>query len=237
MNVQPWLALLSQKKTISQPVLCLTSTVYPLLFCSKLISYIQKNFNQPIVQLHLADHELDQLKAQLEMEFLGQQVLYWLHSFDDLPNKKRDEWFSYLHTYKGPHQIVFFSQIVPHTISSSWETVQIPEHADKLLCITILSWFNNNARYGLEFIEKLYQFEAHIPIDTAVLLVRYAVLSGANQEQFFTELLHKIIEPSNSLFSLSQAFFGKSKQQFFRKWSQVSDYYVPSFGLVFGRNN
>ena len=235
MNVQQWLTTLSKNRSVSTPVIGFTGESYPLLFCAQLFSHFQREKSLNVMSLNLHEANIAQLQAQLETSFLGQNGWYWIRSLDELSKQKRDEWLSYLNTYQGPHTIFFFSQTIPR--ASSWQIVNLPEFADKLLSTIILSWYNGNAQLGTQFIKQLYHREKNITLDNAVLLLQYGLLVGGNQEQFFNQLLPELIEPTSSLFSLSQSFFSKSDKRFFKQWVAIEKSMLRRFGLVFGLSN
>lgn len=229
MTIHQLLATIRDKKPISQSVVLLTGESYPLLFCSQLFISLKKTEQviTPVVD------DVSQLRGQLETSFLGQGMQYWLCSFDELSKANKQAWFSYLHSYTGPHTIFFFSSEVPQPIHASWFVVRMPAHVDKELMEHILGWYNGNAKTARAAIEKLAVIHDQISLDVAVLLVQYALVMGTNSQEFFNTWLDKIIEPTSSLFTLSQAFFAKQPRQFFTHLAPMDDYYVPQFWISF----
>src|SRR5579872_6641275 len=229
MTIHQLLVTIRDKKPISHPVIFFTGNSYPLLFFSQFFASLKQS-QQFIVP---STNAISLLRAQLETSFLGNGLWHWLCSFDELNKSDKHAWFSYLSSYSGPHTIFCFSLELPQPVPVSWCVVQVPPCADKLLLEHILSWYRENAKSAGPIIEKLMAVHDQIPLDTAVLLVQYALVMGNNSQEFFASWLDKIIEPSNSLFTLSQEFFAKQPRPFFTYLAPISEQYVPQFWVSF----
>lgn len=210
-------------------VVCFAGESYPLLFFSQLFQSIKKH--QPLIVP--TQEETGPLFAQLSTSFLGQKSWYWLKSFDEFSKANQQAWFAYLYSYTGPNTIFFYSSTLPRPIPESWEIIKISPFADTQLIKSILNRTGKTHMHTASFIKKLALFCDQVPLDTAVVLIQYALVVGADHEQFFSSWMPLLIKPTSSLFALSQAFFAKQSRKLFTQLKGVEQLYVPQFWLSF----
>lgn len=229
---------IKQTKTLPRgKVFCFSAASYPLLFFSHLILYFKRN-GIALQTLNCAGTDSASIKAILStMSFSGEHV-YWLDGFYTLPEKKQQEIMHYLYGYEGPHRVILFSD----KITSD----NIPKSSDAVDCITLpqnitLQDFSavrflvsDNLHDKSAFASQLTMYSDYLSFDNVCLLAHYELVLGSKiADDFFAQWITRIIDPTSSLFVLSQHFFCKKTKQFFRQWAAVSDHYMPAFWAIF----
>ena len=227
--------LQTQKNVPAKPLLCFSARHYPLLFFSHLISFLQKN-HVVVESVSLETMDAALIKANCATVSFAGQVLYWFHDFYALSTKKQQEWISYFQSYSGPHIVLFFSHE-----EGNVSLLKNKEHAK---VITIPDEFSLQDISMIRFlidhnVEKAYpSIDAGlhvqmVSLDTLCLLNHYELVTGKNWNSFLVEWGARIIEPTSSLFLLSQYFFSKKSSLFFTQWSHMHDIYMFTFWPTF----
>lgn len=237
MTLQSFLEHLSSKKQLPDlSVICFYSKEYPLLFFSHIVSFLQKHTNNTKT-FDVVGIDLLLIKAHIStMSFSGQTV-YWLHGIHELSPKKQQEWIAYAQTYSGPHVIVFFStdeSVVALQKLSQGICIALPEHvpANDFSLIRFLVT-DGTSKSNVSFSSRLLPYTQQLSLDSACLFAHYELVVGKSIDDFFKEWAGHIIEPTHSLFLLSQYFFGKKSKLFFQQWSYSTELYLPPFWVTF----
>jgi len=231
------ITLLEKMKSglLSANVTCLKSSAdYSLLFFSRVVDHLKKKKAVSIQAVDLQHNDKQQVIGQLETAFLGATTCYWLKDLSVLPIKEQAFWYEYCTHYKGPNQLLFFTQKdkVKHTYCSA---VELPAAVDERLIMQLAAFFDVKLSPSNRlFMTKLFAGQSKgIPFDTAYLMLEYMQLIGADSNQFFAQILHKIMPVESSLFVLSSAFMAKKSTAFFTQWRQLYLSYSEQFWCSF----
>ena len=209
---------------------------YPLLFFYHLFSFC-KNNGMIIERFNCNLSDTVPIKALLStMSFRGQNI-YWLENFHTMSSKKQEDLLGYLQRYNGPHKVILFSQetTLSESLSSNIHIITMP-HEITVHDFSLIQFLvtNNNAGNSAEtFVRNISIYTDHLSLDGACLLARYQAVLGKNTDDFFANWATRIIEPTSSLFLLSQYLFGKKSKLFFRQWAKMHSLYMPSFWATF----
>lgn len=237
MTLQSFLEHLSGKKQLPNvSVICFYGKEYPLLFFSHIISFLQKNA-APIKSFDVAGVDFSLIKAHISTMSFSGQTIYWLHGINELSSKKQQEWITYAQTYTGPHVIVFFStdeSAISLQKLSQGECIVLPEHipANDFPSVRFLVT-DGPIKNNVSFSSRLSPYTQQLSLDSACLFAHYELVVGRSIDDFFKEWAAHIIEPTHSLFLLSQYFFGKKSKLFFQQWSYSAELYLPPFWATF----
>jgi hypothetical protein len=235
MNVRTFLESLQKQKLVSKyAVTCLYGKQYPLLFCTHLIAFLQKQ-SIAVERFSVADRQMQDIKAQLATEGLSGAVTYWLSDFYSLSTKKQQEWLSYFQSYTGPHKVLLFcNDDAINVLSKSTECGIVPLDGIASSDLdTVRFLLSESDSKKTAFSRAVASRTDRLSLDTALLLAHYEVVLGKSTSDFFSHWFDTIVEPTSSLFLLSQYFFGKKSTLFFKQWALVSEQYAPQFWVVF----
>ncbi len=207
---------------------------YPVLFLSRLFSFLQSQGAPKHETLLLATTQPAELQRTLAQSFLGQANLYWLGEAPAKPTKKDEKVLSYLATYDGPHTIAYFVHtdskgVGPHALQVSLPN-GLSEHRFRDLGKLLAT---EKALRHRDVIAKTFMHSMEIGLDVACMLYDYLELLSAKTADAFSAQLPKILEPQTSLHALSRAFFEGKGREFFGLWSQVQGNYSTMFWLTF----
>jgi hypothetical protein len=225
------------KKLPEGNVFCLSTQEYPLLFFYHLFSFFKKH-GTIIDHLSCSSNDIASIKALLSTMSFSGATTYWLEGFHALPAKKQQELLSYLKVYTGPHVVLFFSDDATIVSSSANNgSIDIITLPDKIAPheFSMVRFLVNEAGGNVnpEFTQQLALYTDHLTLDGACLFAHYEVVVGKSVTEFFSQWATNIIEPTSSLFTLSQHFFGKKRSPFFRQWAAIAELYMPSFWASF----
>jgi hypothetical protein len=224
--------VLDQQPAQSSPsVFCFVAPAYPLLFFSLLLTRIKKT--RSAVSLDLTQ-EAGSIVSQLDMSFLGQSTCYWLGDLGLLDAKKKKYWLDYLARYKGPHTLFFFVDEQTNKETDHYAIVPLPQDVDRSFYQQLLALFElNREEKNKAFVQKLFEYQAQISLESACLLFSYQAVIGAGADEFIKVYVPKIIASEKSLFTLSQHFFAKSPKQFMTLWQSMALEYPETFWITF----
>lgn len=214
-------------------IVCFTGQSYPVLFLSQLRSYLRIKKNYSIVTLSPTD---ENLHINLHMSLMTDAHLYWLSSMEELSKKEQKEFCTFLGTYNGPHRIVLF---IPEELSNycnaRWTTIKIPEFCDKPLFLALADWYTAEGKNKLEmaFCTALFKQRNKFSLDDACLFMYYQSVIGKNVSLFVSQWLPQLINPSTSLFTLSQSLFSQDAIAFWKQWQLVALQFSPQFWIAF----
>jgi len=219
-----------------QAVVCFTGPLYPLLFLSAWQQKLKNIVAKPYVICDLTTQDLSSLKSSLGTSFLGESCIYYLGDISSLPTKKRDAWDLYISQYKGPHCLVFFS-----------DKLKQVQKNDKAHIIEVSEWLNQQEHIELlklywtpqeftrcrPFVMQLFKQYGRILVDEGYLLSHYAILLGANTQQFMSSWVETIVPNEGSLFEMSAALLAGKKEAFIEQHSLLKDVYPLPFWVSF----
>lgn len=207
---------------------------YPLLFFSFLIKKLK---SQKIITetINLSQEDSATVKARLETSFLGLPVFYWLRNVTDLPAQKRVHWLDYIQQYNGSNTIAcFIDKTQPLQLSNKELVITMPSKVDQALFIALMKFFDRPlSKRNMQIITTLYKRNEALTLDSACILMYYLTMVGASINHFMNDWLDALVVPEKSLFLLSQYFFAKDSQQFFKRWSTIVHDYMPAFWSSF----
>lgn len=188
--------------------------------------------NYHIESIDVSKCSLATVLSQCQTSFLGSSLIYWLRGFFDIEKKYRHTLVDYLNSYQGPHQIiVFMTQEDAHFLSKNI-CIILPETVNTPLFISLLSFLKKKTDPStVQFIQMLCNTYQKISLDQACMAINYMQVLAKHTHT--AELLELILEPEQSLFTLSQHFFAKDAQSFFTLWKRFSFEYSPTFWCVF----
>lgn len=220
----------SKEFFIQRPVLCFTGTSYPFLFFSLLNRRLSDSTRGNFKSIDMSVVELESIKAQISIHFLGSTLVYWFGNIDELDTKKKKEFLSYIQTYTGPHSLCFFSED-----SDRSDPITLPHTLDLKQCSTLYSYFFPSAHAEKNLLlSALFKKHTVIQLDAACLLMHYcSVMSHQHCKIFIDEWLDKILVPEKSLFNLSTYLFAKKGAEFFLLWRTIRHDYPEQFWLSY----
>ncbi len=241
MTLSAFLTHIERKKNFPEKktVICFSGKAYPILFFYHLFSFL-KNYNTQLIYINCDSTDSASVKALLStMSFCGTKQYYWLEGFHALSVKKQQDLLAYLKTYNGPHVVLLFT----HDVSSvglseinndTIETINLPDTI-KTYELPMIRFLidNSDTHQSSDFTAHLALHTDNLSLDNACLCVHYEVIVGKNVADFFSEWVRNIIEPTNSLFTLSQYFFGKKRSLFFKQWAAMTELYAPPFWATY----
>src|SRR5579863_5851139 len=218
MTVQKFLEHISKTKQLPQgTVFCFSGREYPLLFFYQLLSFLKKN-NNIIESINCMDVEIASLKALLSTISFSGTTIYYLEQFSVLPAKKQQEMLDYLRSYAGPHKIMLFSDNAAGEVSAAQVTpIALPVEFAPRDYYMIRFLANESLQDKSPFASELVMRTDQLSLDKACFFAQYEALLGKNSDDFFAQWMIHLVEPTNSLFTLSQYFFGKKNRSFFRQ--------------------
>lgn len=229
---------LKRTKTLPEgKVFCFFTSEYPLLFFYHVIEFLKKN--GLFLEALSCTADISALKARLSTMSFSGQTTYWLDGFHGLSDKKQLEMFQYLRTYEGPHRVLFFADKVPAELISSqkdtadFNCIELPQNIAPQDFSKIRFLINGNFQDKSNFSAQVSMYADYLSLDTLCLFAHYELVLGKNSDEFFTHWITRIIDPTSSLFILSQHFFSKKSKPFFRQWATISEHYVPTFWASF----
>lgn len=225
------------QKLPSTGIYCFSSTVYPLLFFYYLFSFFKK---QTIIvnYINCGNTDVASIKALLSTMSFSGTTTYWLENFYTLSAKKQQELLVYFQQYTGPHTVLFFSQDINIAsffgASSSVESIALPDKIAPHDFSMVRFLVNDNpGAIKPGFAQQIARHTDHLSLDSACLFAHYENVVGKSADDFFDTWVTRIIEPTSSLFLLSQHFFAKKQTLFFQQWAIASQLYMPSFWATF----
>jgi len=231
---------IKRTKTLAQGrVFCFSGLIYPLLFFYHLIAFFKRN--KLIVEtLDCIGMDIGSIKALLSTMSFSGEVVYWLEGFYALPEKKQQEMFQYFSTYEGPHRIVLFSDKVA-TINAlatkemvgNMHVVPLPNDITAQDFSAVRFLVSDTLQDKSPFASQIAMYSDYLSLDNICLFAHYELVVGKNSDDFFSQWMARIVDPTSSFFVLSQHFLSKKSKPFFRQWATVSEHYLPTFWASF----
>ncbi len=215
--------------------LCLafSSEKYPLLFSLELFKKIEALTHKPVVFLEFSNEaSLQQIIATLEMSFLGEKQYYAIKSSVLVDLNAQAVLTAYVQKYKGPHTIIFFSTVFFTATQKEVLCVDIPKSLLLQDYTKLYKWVHETDKLS-HFSELLFQQRTTLELEQALSLMRYDMVLGRNKEGFFVSYMPLLAKHEESLFTLSQHFFGLQPEKFFTVLTPLELVYPLEFWIVF----
>ena len=222
-------------------ITCFIGDEYTFLFFNNLNKLLKNKFMFPyeFKTLNLNSKEKAYFYSSLTQSFLGQNNFYWLGDITQASNSKnKEEFLTFLSTYKGPHFISFFlskdEKLEITSLSKSVEIIEIENSIDKSIFIKLLNLFEiktNKQKLGL-ISDKIF-FNSSYPLDVACMLMKYFELINLRYVDEFNNYLAPILGSKTSLYALSDAFFSNKEKLFFDLWQDINSDYSDMFWISF----
>lgn len=154
----------------------------------------------------------------------------WLGDLSGLPSAARKKVLQFLSDYSGPHKVICFvgAKDLPSKPSAF---IQLNDPLQKVDIEILFQYFyKTDAEQFLKMVKENYKV---MSLDRVMLLGQYSIVLGGKTERFMQQWYEKIILPEESLFNLTQAFFARKRDMFFRSWIGLKDAYAGPFWTTF----
>ena len=233
MKMRTFLQLCKNTELEKKSTIFFTAKEYPVLFFATLLERLRKTYTPAPKTISFLDADFTAIQAQLSTTFLGQKDIVWCGNISGFDLSTRKKMIPFMSTYQGPHTVLCFMS-----------TKDLPATADKQSVVNLddpLSMAEREQLIDLLF-DHLQWKQVHeltkesyktMSLDTLVLLAQYRLVLGKNSHLFMQQWFEKLLAPDESLFTLTQWFFARKPQHFFRTWHSIKDNYVPVFWTTF----
>lgn len=229
MKLRTFLAHRQKQEAFRAPVHYFFGERYPALFSSLLIEKLKELYPSFKV-IHPEKVDWQELQALLNTTFLGAIQTFWLGDLSILDARTKKKLLIYLETYQGPHTVLCYVS-TKDAPSKSTIVINIAEALQKIDIEALFQFFwENSAERFLKMVQNDYKT---LPLDSILLIGQYSILLGGKTQVFMRSWYEKIVLPESSLFVLSQSFFARKRDMFFRSWLSLKDDYNPVFWTVF----
>lgn len=214
-------------------VFCFHAPVYAPLFFAQVLEHLKKH-TIPLVVVDLDSLEPTQVMAQLSMSFLGQNKVYWCGDISALEAPQKKFFLSFFKDYRGPHQVMFFNDTaLGASDDAAHVSLEVPVQVDQKSFSELFSFLYPDAAVDHDFVKQMFAIHAKMALDQACMLMQYMSVMGSMPYDAVKDLLQRVVVPERSLFVLSQHFFAKDQQAFFRLWKEVEPDFPPEFWIPF----
>jgi hypothetical protein len=205
-------------------VFCFYASAYQPFFFTMCLEHLKK-MGVPVVVLDLNLLDTAQVVGELSMSFLGQHKVYWCGDISALEAAQKKFFLTFFKEYRGPHTVMFFSDasLGKHDVQEKvWHaSAEVPSHVDQIAFFELFSFLYPDALLDQDFIKQLFLNSAKMSLDQACMLMQYISVMGDVSYESVRGLLQRVVVPERSLFVLSQHFFAKDNEAFFRLWKEV----------------
>ena len=244
MNLESFFQQASQKKFWdNKRVVCFKGKEYPFLFYSNLFSYLENKKLLPAKSKNLIISQIDKAKIleSLQQSFLGEKTFYWLGEYKATDAiKVKSDIFKFIVNYSGPNFIAFHlddEKITSKVLTEikKIDFIEIEEKVDKSLFEKLLKFFGQDLGSSkLDLVRKIFQQTKSLSLEQSYMLMQYLELVNPKMvDDFYDYLSSILIEVQPSLNLLSQYFFSRQKEAFFKVWSSVCNDYSEMFWISF----
>jgi len=201
------------------------------LFFSFLFKRIAQLFNLQLVTIDASEREEKDIRAALEVSFLGSSYCYLIKNLEEFSAAQLKTLISYLEQYKGPHKVIVYCKAETKVSSKKGALIIKADDAADAKLYTKLYEYIHTEQLSLEdlFVKKLFSICKTITLDEAYMMITYQKVLGKRSEEFFDTWLPHIIVPDLSLFTLSQYFFAKDQKNFSALWHKIHDKFPDEF--------
>ncbi len=217
---------------------CFRGPGYSSLFFYTLFNYCSANQLLPYQRSVLTCRDIDTKIsiATLSQSILGEYLFYWLGDITpEGASKNKQALYSYIMSYKGPHKISFFITqecTVPATFSGI--CIDTPTIVDEPFFRHLATFLGEDfIGQKREIIQQIFSQNQMIPLDSACLLFSYLQLmniKSVNESAFYLTL---IFGQNPTLSKLSEYFFARNQEGFYKLWVLLEREYPPVFWVAF----
>lgn len=215
-------------------VVIFQGATYSHLFFMNMFDRIKTESNVDFKTIDIQSGDFG-FKSQLATSFLGMTCVYWLGDASALKAKQKDDLMQYLAVYTGPHKVILFVDSKTEVTQSKHLTIVTMK--DKYFFDDAKSlWVTQDLREAQKsaaFLNKIYKIKNSFTLDELCLLKNYQDLITAESQEFYESWVTRLVVPDTSLFTLSQLFFEKKEEAFFKLWLQVKPLYADMFWIAF----
>ena len=216
----------------NESVIFFVAKEYSFLFFSYFFGFLQK-YAITIQRMNVTFLESADIKARLSMASFSGKELFFLEGVNALSAKKQQEWIEYCRSYSGPHVILIcIPQDSASQVSQFSQIIVVSDVITQNDFATVRFLVNGETGQSI-FVSRFEKSAVQVSLDTACLLAEYERVVGKNAELFFQQWLTRLLEPSTSLFLLSQYFFAKKSELFFKQWSYNEENYPTTYWVMF----
>jgi hypothetical protein len=217
------------------------------LFFAHVVEHL-KQLALPVVVLDLASVETTQVVADLSMSFLGQHKIYWCGDIAQLDAATKKFYMQFFQEYRGPHSILFFSDVSPFSPIKKTDnpekdrkdelvqanvSCELPVLVDQQIFFEIFGFLYPQESLDKELVKTFFYNQPKIGLDQACIVMHYLSVMGNVSHEAILGLLQRVVVPERSLFVLSQQFFAKDQEAFFRLWKEVEGDFPLEFWLPY----
>ncbi len=207
------------------------ATAIPVIFLAQIVSNARAQ-GASIESIDLADVSLSQVLGQLQTSFLGMGLTYYVRNAHELDKKDRQAFFEYLSTYQGPHQILLAALNEDGIRLHKQCLIEIPEAINAVTLSALLAFYKKkNTPQIQKFIQTLCTSYTKITLDQSCMIISYMQVIGKYDD--CAQLLERILQSEQSLFTLSQYFFAKDASHFFNRWALIEAEYPMTFWCTY----
>ncbi len=220
------------------PNICFRGDEFNPLFFNTLFSHLEKNalLPYPKTRLDLTTTDKKTVFATLNQSILGNCAVFWLSNIlHEGTEKSKQDIFSLLLNYQGPHHIISF--LPKDAKVSPGKTVTIIDmqtDIDQPTIELLFAFLKHNIQdKKIDLIKRMLKETKTLPIDTACMLINYLELVNIRHLNDLASHLAHITQTQPSLNQLSEYFFTTNAQGFFSLWTTVEKEYPEMFWLSF----
>ncbi len=231
MNLTQFFSACNSQSLNANSVVLFGCKQYPALFFSTVLSHLRNNYPTIPKKIIFEGVPFSSIQGQFSTTFLGQKEILWLgdiSAIEDASVKK--QLLQFLGSYKGPHVLIgsVHSDDWKHASISLIMLEEPVSESDRALISSFLF-----PQIDLVKIKDLMKYFPKSSLDQMLLLMQYIPFLGKNSTEFNKQWLPKLIATENSLFELSQYFFGLKTVPFWNAWHALKDDYAGPFWTTY----
>jgi len=217
----------------SHKVIYFTANTYPFNFFKLFFNFLKKQHQLTVSNLFINNvSDWQACQISLEMSFLGQRALYWLHELGT-DAKTKQNIYKYLAHYDGPHTILIFANQEDVLDDQTNLKINLDLKTNKDLGNLVKILPSVNHFRILKFIKNMQDhLVTQLNIEQFCLLMQYGALVR-DIDEFDLKWVHQIIGSEHSLFTLSKHFLFRDSTAFYTLWAEVCDAYSEQFWIMF----
>lgn len=190
--------------------------------------------HKPIYTLSPEEISFEHIQLQCASAFLGQTYYYFLGDITKYVKQKNGLWQSYITSYKGPHTLIFWAETSITITLSDTVIIDIPESIDAKSATAIIElFFAKQKRHLIPLLSQVWCHISTLTLDQLYAIAMYAPLINEPYDLFIREYVFPLLSSHTSLFTLSQYFFSKQKDLFYKQWYQCCHQYPLQFWISF----
>ncbi len=174
-------------------------------------------------------------KSQLETSFLGMQCIYVMPDISGLKAKQKDDMIHYLMSYQGPHKVIMF--VDEKVVVEKHTHIEVLHLKDKYFFQDAKNLWTSQDTQEMQktafFLHEIYKVKNSFTLDELCFLKNYQNLITHDTKEFYASWITRLVIPDTSLFTLSQFFFEKKEEHFFKLWLVIKPLYADMFWIAF----